>query len=242
MARGRVSIGKILAIFALAGLVVFLQLRYDLSSYLSQQNVRALLSRAGFFAPPLYMAIMAAAVIVSPIPSLPLDILAGAFFGAVLGTLYSALGAVAGACAAFLIARGLGRELVERFTRGHIAFCTDCSDRLLTRIVFFSRLIPFVSFDIVSYGAGLTKMSLGRFAAASFLGMLPLTAIYNTFGGVLVVGNWVSIAVGAVFVAGFLLVPRLIERHNFLSLRRYFTHAGAGTNETRAADSRDGGE
>ena len=36
---------------------------------------------------------------------LPLDIAAGAYFGPVLGTLYSALGALGGACAGFLIAR-----------------------------------------------------------------------------------------------------------------------------------------
>jgi uncharacterized membrane protein YdjX (TVP38/TMEM64 family) len=51
--------------------------------------------------------------------------------------------------------------------------------------VFFSRLFPVVSFDIISYGAGLTKMSLGNFSVATFLGMLPLTFIYNTFGSVL---------------------------------------------------------
>ncbi|UCB49003.1 MAG: VTT domain-containing protein [Deltaproteobacteria bacterium] len=40
--------------------------------------------------------------------------------------------------------------------------------------MFFSRLLPVVSFDIISYGAGLTKMSLRNFTLATFLGMLAL--------------------------------------------------------------------
>jgi uncharacterized membrane protein YdjX (TVP38/TMEM64 family) len=65
-----------------------------------------------------------------------------------------------GAVAAFLIARYYGREFMARFLSGHINFCTQCSDLLLTKIIFASRLLPIVSFSIVSYGAGLTKMSV----------------------------------------------------------------------------------
>lgn len=105
--------------------------------------------------------------------------------------------------------------------RGHINFCPHCSDKILTKVVFLSRLIPVVSFDIVSYGAGLTAMSLGSFALATFLGMLPLTFVYNYFGSVLVIRGWVGVLAAGLFVAAFFLIPRLIERHNFLNLRRY---------------------
>ncbi len=60
------------------------------------------------------MGVMATAVVVSPIPSLPLDIAAGSFFGPLLGTLYAATGALAGAVLSFLIARLLGRW-IERY-------------------------------------------------------------------------------------------------------------------------------
>ncbi len=70
------------------------------------------------------------------------------------------MGAIFGAVTSFMITRPLGRTLVARFFKGHINFCRQCSDKLLTKVVFFPRLIPFVSFDLVSYGAGLTQMSL----------------------------------------------------------------------------------
>jgi uncharacterized membrane protein YdjX (TVP38/TMEM64 family) len=159
---------------------------------------------------------MAVAVVVSPIPSLPLDIAAGAFFGPLLGTVYSVIGALGGAVASFLLARYLGRQAIERYLKGHINFCNDCSDRLLTKIVFLSRLLPFVSFDVVSYGAGLTKMSLRNFAIATCLGMIPLTFIYNYFGSVLVFENRVTLILGFLLVILFFLMPKWIEKKKLI--------------------------
>ncbi len=202
----------------LACILLLSQLIWDSSSYVSPEKIQGLLSEVGSFAPFAYMLIMAAAVVVSPIPSLPLDIASGAFFGPFLGTMYSSLGALGGAVISFLIARTLGRELVERFLGGHINFCEACSDKLLAKIVFLARLLPMVSFDIVSYGAGLTKMTLKGFAVATFFGMLPLTFIYNYFGSVFVVGKSLAVILGMALVVLFFLVPRWIERHNLFSM------------------------
>jgi uncharacterized membrane protein YdjX (TVP38/TMEM64 family) len=197
----------------------------DISSYLDTHRIQHFLSQAGSLAPVVYIILMACAVVISPIPSLPLDIAAGAFFGPFFGTLYSSVGALGGAVVSFMIARFLGREFISRFLGGHINFCAACSDKLLTKIVFLSRLLPIVSFDIVSYGAGLTKMSLKNFTLASFLGMLPLTFIYNTFGSVLVVGRGMTLALGLILVVLFFLVPRWIERNDLFSMRKLFEHS-----------------
>ena len=216
-------------LFALLALIFFLsQFVWDLTTYFDPNRIQALLSRAGRFAPFAYMLFMAMAVVISPIPSLPLDITAGIFFGPILGTLYSSLGALGGASLSFLIARLLGREWIERFLGGHINFCTACSNKLLTKIVFFSRLLPVVSFDIISYGAGLTKMSLKHFCIATFLGMLPLTFLYNTFGSIIVVGKGLTIILGLIMVILFLLVPRWIERNNLFSMGKLFQHPEEG--------------
>jgi uncharacterized membrane protein YdjX (TVP38/TMEM64 family) len=167
---------------------------------------------------------MALAVLITPIPSLPLDVAAGEFFGPFWGTLYSSIGALGGAVISFAIARFLGREFIERFLGGHINFCRICSDKLLTKIVFFSRLLPVVSFDIISYGAGLTKMSLRNFSLATFLGMLPLTFLYNTFGSVLVVGKWLTIILGLILVVLFFLIPEWIEKKDLFSMGKVFRH------------------
>jgi uncharacterized membrane protein YdjX (TVP38/TMEM64 family) len=230
---GSVWIRALAVVLGIVALVV-LQLTLDIFSYFSQERIQGWLTAAGPAAPIVFMLVMTSAIVISPIPSLPLDIAAGVFFGPLLGTLYSAIGALGGSVVSFMIARLLGRELVARLLRGHIVFCTGCSDRILTKVVFLSRLIPVVSFDVVSYGAGLTAMSLGKFALATFLGMLPLTFVYNYFGSVLVVQGWVSALVAGVFVLLFFLIPRLIERHNLFNLRRYFRHSPATTESSPA--------
>jgi uncharacterized membrane protein YdjX (TVP38/TMEM64 family) len=213
-----VGLGLILVIL-ITGRVV------DLAYWLKPERIHDLLGKVGWLAPLIYMSMMALAVVIAIIPSLPLNVVAGAFFGPLLGTLYSALGATVGAAAAFLIARYLGREVVERFIQGHINFCSQCSNRLLTKVIFISRLIPFISFDVVSYGAGLTKMSLRAFLLASFFGMLPLTFIYNQFGAGLVMNQALAVSLGILMVVVMFIVPQLIERYNLFSLQQYFQHA-----------------
>ncbi len=41
------------------------------------------------------------------------------------------------------------------------------------------RLLPFMSFDIVSYAAGLTSMKFMPFFIATGLGQLPATIVYS---------------------------------------------------------------
>lgn len=91
------TIFRILAIAALITLIVVLQLTLDVFSYFFPEKIQDWLEKAGFAAPLVHMLTMALAIVVTPIPSLPLDIAAGAFFGPFLGTLYSALGALVAA-------------------------------------------------------------------------------------------------------------------------------------------------
>lgn len=206
------------------GAVVFLALfGGEIWAGFDPQRIAAWLASTGRLAPFLFMGVMALTV-ASPLPSLPLDIAAGAFFGPWLGTLYSATGALGGALISFGLARFLGRGFIERFLSGHINFCTPCSDRLLTSVILLTRLVPVVSFDLVSYGAGLTKISLKRFCLATFLGMLPLTFVYNSFGSVFVVDRTTAAGLGILMVVLFFLLPLWIERHAPETIRRMFRH------------------
>jgi len=222
----KIRITKLLiksTLFIILALAIFVsQFFLDTASYFSIEQIQTGLSSAGILAPLLYMFIMAMAVVISPLPSLPLDIAAGAFFGPILGTAYSVIGALAGAVVSFMISRYLGRQFIEGFLGGHINFCTACSDKLLTKIVFFSRLLPVVSFDVVSYGAGLTKMSLKKFSLSTFLGMIPLTFVYNYFGSVFIFGKGLTVVIGLIMVILFFLIPRWVERKGFM---HNMTHA-----------------
>ena len=90
--------------------------------------------------------------------------------------------------------------------------------------MFLSRLLPFISFDVVSYGAGLTKISVGKFTLATGIGMIPPTFVFTYFGSVVSVGPAATLATGLVLVALFFLLPRWIEKNDLLGLRRHFRH------------------
>ncbi len=51
--------------------------------------------------------------------------------------------------------------------------------------ILICRLLPFVSFDILSYAAGLTSMSFVSFFVATGIGQLPATIVYSYVGGML---------------------------------------------------------
>ncbi len=133
------------------------------------------LSQAGPLAPIVFMGLMALALVINPIPSLPLDIAAGAAFGPLLGATYAFIGAEIGAITSFLIGRALGREMLTRLLHINITFCEKYSDHHLAIFVFLSRLVPIFSFDLISYGSGLTNMSIRVFGLVTLVGMIPPT-------------------------------------------------------------------
>lgn len=215
---------RIGALVALLAAIVVLSVIVDWQQWLSTQRIEAWLHGAGLWAPWLFMLAMALAIVISPLPSLPLSVAGGAVFGVALGALYAATGALVGALLSFWIARRLGRDVVERFLGHHVHLCASCNSRVLFVAVFASRLIPFVSFDIVSYGAGLTAMSVRSFAVATFFGMLPMTAAYAGLGNVFTARPALAIGLGVVMVAAFFVLPRWVARRNPFGLAAYLPH------------------
>jgi uncharacterized membrane protein YdjX (TVP38/TMEM64 family) len=204
---------------ALIVFVFFAWYRWDLSALFAPARIEALLEEIGPFAPLIYMAVMAATAVIIPIPGPPLFVVAGALFGPFLGTVYAVVGSVAGAVIAFLVARFLGRDFIESLVGKQVVICCECSEGLLAKIVFFSRLLPLISFDVVSYGAGFTRMSLLSFTAATLLGSIPMTFIYHSFGSFLKVSTTTALILGLVIVAILFALPYLADRWDIKRFR-----------------------
>ena len=144
------------------------------------------LGKTGPWAPLVYIGAMIVAIVASPIPSVPLDIAAGLTFGLFWGTIYTLIGAEIGAVIAFLIARRMGRpRLARRLSPEVMGHIDDLSERVGVRAIIVMRLLPAFNFDWVSYAAGLTAISLPRFAVATLIGMTPpviaITAVGSTY-------------------------------------------------------------
>lgn len=89
-----------------------------------------------------------------------------------------------GAAACFYISRVLGRPAVEKLAGGSKSL--DMVDAFFDRYgryaILVARLLPFVPFDPISYGAGLTSMGFWEFWVATGVGQLPATVIYSYLG------------------------------------------------------------
>ena len=137
------------------------------------EALRDWLQARGPLAPLAYIALLVAAIVVSPIPSVPLNVAAGLAFGLVWGTIYTLIGIELGGVIAFLLARHLGRPAVVRYVpAASVEFVDRLADRLGWRGIFLVRLIPLFHFDWISYAAGLTQMRFLSFASASLAGIV----------------------------------------------------------------------
>ena len=190
---------------AAAGLFVLLALGAWIGEWLpgsvDRNAVESWVSAAGPWGPLAVIAFMTVAVVASPIPSAPIALASGAAYGHYAGTLYVALGSEIGALAAFLIARGLGRGPVERLLGEKAEYGLLGSQYALTLTVFVSRLLPFVSFDAMSYAAGLSRLHFWRFALATIAGILPASFVLAHFGSAAMEGTfgsaeWVALGLG----------------------------------------------
>ncbi len=148
----------------------------------------------GWLGPVALMGLMALAIVVSPLPSAPIALAAGAAYGHIWGTVYVTTGALAGALTAFGIARVLGGEAMQRWFGDRLSVGLLGSQNRLMLLVFGLRLLPFVSFDLVSYAAGLTPLATWRFALASLAGIVPISFLLTHFGDRLVGEELESVA------------------------------------------------
>jgi len=166
----------------------------------------------GILAPVAFMALMAIAIIISPIPSIPLDIWAGSVWGGFWGGLYSTIGALAGAIIAFQLSRRFGRAVAERYLGKIMELCNDCYSKSLPWFIFLTRLLPIFQFDIISYASGLTRVRLWKFALATFLGMIPVTFLLSYYGESIVLGSvWVSIGFTVLIIIAMYIMPKYIR-------------------------------
>lgn len=158
-------------------------------SKLDTNVVVAYLRSYGKLAAVVSFILMVLQSIAAPIPAFLITLSNAAIFGWVKGAILSWSSAMAGAALCFFLARALGRDAVEKLTsRGAMESVDVFFERYGKYAILICRLLPFVSFDFVSYGAGLTNMGFWPFFIATGIGQLPATIVYSYVGGTLTGG------------------------------------------------------
>jgi uncharacterized membrane protein YdjX (TVP38/TMEM64 family) len=189
-----------LIVIVLAGV---LAMRWFDLPEINTQTVDLWVQKAGIWGPVLIIGFMTLAIVASPIPSAPIAMVAGATYGHLAGAIYVAIGAELGAVIAFLIARYAGRNAVRRILGENADYGLLGSQNALTLAVFGSRLLPFISFDAISYAAGLSKLHLWRFFLATLAGILPASFVLAHVGAGAIEGDygaseWIVLGLGLI--------------------------------------------
>ncbi|MBB6696308.1 TVP38/TMEM64 family protein [Clostridium algidicarnis] len=166
----------------------------------------------GIWAPIISFLLMILQSIAAPLPAFIITFANAGLFGWWQGAILSWVSAMVGAVLCFYISKLLGREAVEKITS---KFALESVDDFFEKhgkyAILIARLLPFISFDLVSYAAGLTSMGFWSFFLATGIGQLPATIIYSYVGGMLV-GGTKKLVFGLLILFALSVLIYLIKR------------------------------
>ena len=162
--------------------------------------VREFVASYGSYAAAVSFGLMILQSVAAPLPAFFLTFANANLFGWWQGAILSWTSAMAGAAVCFYIARILGRDAAEKLTsKAGLEQIDGFFEKYGKNTILICRLLPFVSFDLVSYAAGLTSMSFWSFFIATGIGQLPATLVYSYVGGMLTGG-------ARLFVTGLMIL------------------------------------
>ena len=141
----------------------------------------AWLGSLGLWAPVGFVALYALAT-VAFVPGAIVTLAGGALFGPIWGSVWNLAGATLGATLAFLVARYLAGDWVERKAGGLLKRLIDGVDAEGWRFVAFVRLVPLFPFNLSNYVLGLTRIPLHHYVLATLVCMAPGAVAYTWLG------------------------------------------------------------
>jgi uncharacterized membrane protein YdjX (TVP38/TMEM64 family) len=150
----------------------------------SLTDFRSLILSWGVAAPLMSILLMILQAVIAPLPAFLITASNGMVFRPYWGSVISWVGAMLGAFVSFMISRLFFETFAKRLL-GEKKSMKDpdrISSKYGLKVVLIARLLPFISFDFVSYVAGLSTIKIRSFLLATGIGMLPATIVYTVVG------------------------------------------------------------
>lgn len=140
--------------------------------------------RSGFWGRVLFVGMVVLQVVVAFIPGEPVELAAGYAFGFVEGSLLTLTGFVLGSWLVFALVRRFGVKLVEVFfSKNKLEEIKFLQNPKKTKVIsLLLMLIPGTPKDMLSYFAGLTKLTTWEWLGIVTVGRLP-SLITSTITG-----------------------------------------------------------
>jgi uncharacterized membrane protein YdjX (TVP38/TMEM64 family) len=184
---------------------------FSLFNSLDIERVKEYILSFGLLAPIVSFVLMVLQSLIAPLPAFLITFANAALFGWVYGAILSWISAMVGAILCFYIANFLGRDFVEKLTSKSALESVDMFfEKHGKYAILIARLLPFVSFDLISYAAGLTKMKIKDFIIATGIGQLPATIVYS-YAGEMLTGESKMIVYGLLCLFAFSILIYLLK-------------------------------
>jgi uncharacterized membrane protein YdjX (TVP38/TMEM64 family) len=140
----------------------------------------------GFIGIFLFIGIMAIQGLLVPIPSEVVLLATGMIWGWLLGGFMGVIGSMAAALLCFYVSKKGGRPLVKKFVGDKaIDMADDLIHKYGTKAIIVSRIIPFISFDVISYASGLVDIELKKYTIGTLIGSVFRAFFYSVWGALL---------------------------------------------------------
>jgi uncharacterized membrane protein YdjX (TVP38/TMEM64 family) len=208
-----------LAATALIAYFASVTIQHDVSTAVSVlgsgdgNQIRDYLRDLGFWGPVVSLGLMVLQAIVAPIPGTVIALANGLAYGTLWGGMLTLTGQTLAAIVCFELARRVGRARVEKLTKSN---ADDLNKGLLARWgalgIFAARLFPGLSFDVISYAAGLTRISFSRFTLATIAGAAPQAFLASYLVQQSPLLGW-AFAGFSVVAMGALALVAIVRRH-----------------------------
>ncbi len=203
---------------------VYLLLRaYGVTDDIRLENVPKIkdwVASFGSIAPLVYIGLYLVSTVFF-LPGSPVTVLAGFVFGPLWGVFYASLASIISVSVAFLIARYVARDLVERWVKGNAQFrkIDEQVEEQGWRILMFTRLVPIFPFNLQNYAYGLTSIRFFTYVLVSAIFMFPGTVVLVQLGGAFVSGEgdiWKTLlylGIAGVLMLLLSLLPKLLRKY-----------------------------
>lgn len=163
-------------------------INYHINSFIMMftdlEKVQEFVRSYGPYAMAISFILMVLQAVIPPIPAFVITLTNAALFGWVQGAILSWSSAMVAAALCFYLAKLFGRDIVVRFFSEKLVNESDkFFNKYGSKTILITRLLPFISFDLISYVGGLTSIKFRNFMIATGIGQLPATIIYSYVGG-----------------------------------------------------------
>lgn len=153
------------------------------AAFQSLETARAYIASYGALAPVVSAILMVFQSVIAPLPAFLITFANGTLFGFWWGSLLSWSSSMVGAAFCFYIARYLGiQRITQLISQPAVEKANDFVEKYGTYAILIARLMPFISFDVISYFAGATRMRFLGFWVATGIGQMPATLVYSYLG------------------------------------------------------------